>query len=141
MASQAQAAVEATETVLKVQILHYRNPNMTEEEYYHFWSNHHAKKAAPWLARNGVLKYAIYHTPREHREMLAPMAQRAGWKMHEHDGSVELWVRSLDDLARATQDPDYIANIHPDHTIFLDTSRTEVIIGWEEVRVKDGKVV
>ena len=82
-----------------------------------------------------------YRTPKEYRDMLAPMAQQAGWKIHEHDGSVELWVRSLDDLTRATKDPDYIANIHPDEPNFLDKAKTEIIIGWEEVRVKDGKVV
>ncbi|KAF4546751.1 Dimeric alpha-beta barrel [Lasiodiplodia theobromae] len=141
MASQPHQTGETTEKVIKVQILHYRNPNMTEEEYYDYWTKIHAKMAAPWLARNGVLKYAIYHTPKEYRDKLAPMAQNAGWKIHEHDGSVELWVRSLDDLARATKDPDYIANIHPDQPKFLDESKTEVIVGWEEVRVRDGVVV
>lgn len=114
---------------------------MTEEEYYEHWSNHHAKMAASWLARNGVLKYAVYHTPQSYRDQISPMAEKAGWKIHDHDGSAEMWVRSLDDLVAATQDPDYIANIHPDEAVFLDKSRTEVIIGWEEVRVRDGKVV
>lgn len=82
-----------------------------------------------------------YHTPKEYRDKLTPMAQGAGWKIHEHDGSVELWVRSLDDLTRATKDPDYIANINPDQPKFLDQSKTEVIVGWEEVRVRDGVVV
>ncbi|KAH7057099.1 EthD domain-containing protein [Macrophomina phaseolina] len=141
MASSAAQSAETTEKVIKVQILHYRNPSMTEEEYYDHWSKTHAALAAPWLARNGVLKYALFHTPQKDRDNLAPMAKSAGWKIHNHDGSVELWVRSLDDLARATQDPDYIANIHPDESHFLDKSRTEVIIGWEEVRVLDGKVV
>lgn len=160
MASSSTQSKETTEKVIKVQILHFRNPAMTEEEYYEHWSNHHAKMAASWLARNGVLKYAVvslklllqspeaefiirnkYHTTQSYRDQISPMAEKAGWKIHDHDGSAEMWVRSLDDLVAATQDPDYIANIHPDEAVFLDKSRTEVIIGWEEVRVRDGKVV
>ena len=45
--------------VLKVTVFHYRNPSMTEEQYQRHWSDHHAAMAAPWLARHGILKYAI----------------------------------------------------------------------------------
>lgn len=122
MASSSTQSKETTEKVIKVQILHFRNPAMTEEEYYEHWSNHHAKMAASWLARNGVLKYAVvslklllqspeaefiirnkYHTPQSYRDQISPMAEKAGWKIHDHDGSAEMWVRSLDDLVAATQ--------------------------------------
>lgn len=68
MASQPHQTGETTEKVIKVQILHYRNPEMTEEEYYDYWTKTHAKMAAPWLARNGVLKYAIVsmHIPEQY---------------------------------------------------------------------------
>ena len=48
-----------TKKVLKITCFHFRNPNMTEEDYQGHWSEKHAKMAAPWLVRHGILKYAI----------------------------------------------------------------------------------
>ena len=50
-------------------------------------------------------------------------------------------MRSVEDLEKAVQDPDYPANVGPDEAKFLDQKRSVVTVGWEEVYLKDGKVV
>ncbi|PRP84420.1 hypothetical protein PROFUN_08100 [Planoprotostelium fungivorum] len=115
--------------------------DLTEEEYQEHWSKVHAKLAAPWLAPNGILKYIIYHTPSSERDKIKEMAEKAKWDVLDHDGHVELWIKSLDDVKRAVQDAGYLTDIFPDEHKMLDKSRTQVTIGWQEVKMIDGKIV
>ena len=61
--------------------------------------------------------------------------------MSTYDGHVEFIVRSLEDLGRAVQDPEYPEKVAPDEQYLLDPSTSVVTVGWEEVYVLDGKVV
>jgi hypothetical protein len=54
---------------------------------------------------------------------------------------VKILVRSMDDLMKATQDPEYPEKIGQDEQKFLDQARSMVTVGWEEVYVLDGKIV
>lgn len=40
-----------------------RNPNITEEEFHHHWSTHHAPLVTPWLMKSGVLEYNQVSSP------------------------------------------------------------------------------
>jgi hypothetical protein len=64
-----------------------------------------------------------------------------GWKLSTYDGHVEFIVRSIEDLYRAVQDPEYPEKVAPDEQYLLDRSTSTVTVGWEEVYVLDGKVV
>jgi hypothetical protein len=50
-------------------------------------------------------------------------------------------VRSVEDLYRAVQDPEYPEKVKPDEQYLLDPSTSTVTVGWEEVYILDGKVV
>jgi hypothetical protein len=58
-----------------------------------------------------------------------------------YDGNVEILLRSVEDLEKAVQGPEYPAKVGPDEVKFLDQKRSVVTVGWEEVYLKDGKVV
>lgn len=61
--------------------------------------------------------------------------------MATHDGHVEILLKDIEDLETAVQDPDYPARVGPDEAKFLDQKRSVVTVGWEEVYLRDGKVV
>jgi hypothetical protein len=61
--------------------------------------------------------------------------------MSDYDGHVEFLVRSVDDLYKAVEDPDYPEKVAPDEKYLLDPSTSMVTVGWEEVYVLDGKLV
>lgn len=56
---------------------------------------------------------------------------------------MELLVRENDFecLERARQDPYYGDVVAPDEEKFIDMGRSQMIVGWEEVYVEDGKTV
>lgn len=50
-------------------------------------------------------------------------------------------MRSIEDLYKAVQDPEYPDTVAPDEQYLLDPSTSMVTVGWEEVYILDGKVV
>jgi hypothetical protein len=59
----------------------------------------------------------------------------------EYDGFVELLMPSLSCFDEAQKDPYYLEVVAPDELKFADVPRTQILVGWEEVYVQDGKVV
>lgn len=130
--------------LLRVTLLAYRNPNFTEEEFHHHWTNVHAAKASAHLAKFGIVSYRQYHTPASLRRTLTsslPSLLQSGDKVVDYDGFVELLMPSLDCYERAIQDEYYQEVIAPDEAEFADMERTKITVGWEEGCVEDGKVV
>ena len=94
------------------------------------------------ISENLTNKFALqYHTPAVTRQLAAGFAEAMGWKMSDYDGHVEFLVRSVDDLYKAVQDPDYPEKVAPDEKYLLDPSTSAVTVGWEEVYVLDGNIV
>ena len=75
------------------------------------------------------------------RDLAGGFAQQIGWELSTYDGHVEFIIRSMGDLYRAVQDPEYPEKIAPDERYLLDPSTSTVTVGWEEVYVLEGKVV
>jgi len=59
----------------------------------------------------------------------------------DYDGLMELTMPSLSCFDEAQKDPYYLEVVAPDELKFADVPRTKILIGWEEVYVKDGKKV
>ncbi|KAL2072670.1 hypothetical protein VTL71DRAFT_12013 [Oculimacula yallundae] len=129
------------ERVLKLTIMQRRNPTLTEDEFHAHWTQKHAPLASAWLQRNGIIGYTQYHTPKSTRDLVAGVAKEFGWKVADYDGHVEFMVKNIEDLKRAVQDPEYPERVLPDEMRFMDQKNSVVTVGWEEVYVKDGKVV
>ncbi|KAI9790963.1 MAG: hypothetical protein M1835_000613 [Candelina submexicana] len=127
--------------ILKITIMSHRHPSLTEKEFHDYWSAKHAKLAAPWLARNKIIKYTQYHTPSELRGLAGPMASKGDIKIADYDGHVEFLVREFDFLEQALRDPEYHLRISDDERKFIDVERSVVTVGYVEDYVVDGKVV
>lgn len=46
------------ERLLRLTMLCYRNPTMSEEEYHHHWTYDHTPLVRDWLAKYGVVRYS-----------------------------------------------------------------------------------
>ncbi|KAI9705136.1 MAG: hypothetical protein M1836_006919 [Candelina mexicana] len=119
----------------------YRHPSLTEKEFHDYWSAKHAKFAAPWLARNKIIKYTQYHTPSELRGLAGPMASNGNIKIADYDGHVEFLVREFDFLEQALRDPEYHLQTSDDERKFIDVERSVITVGYVEDYVVDGKVI
>ncbi|KAM6484625.1 EthD domain-containing protein [Trichoderma sp. SZMC 28011] len=127
--------------LLRLTLMQYKNPKITDEEFQKHWSEHHAPIASAWLARNGIVGYTQYHTPPETRNLATALAETVGATVAPFDGYVEFFVNNPEDLWKATSDPEYPVKMHPDEQYMFDSSKMQVTIGWVEVYIQDGKVV
>lgn len=50
-------------------------------------------------------------------------------------------VPSLEVLTGAFSDPEYLATVRPDEDLFIDHLGTKIVVGYEHVRIVDGKLV
>ena len=148
------------ERLLRFTILAYRREDITEEEFHHHWTHNHAPLVREWLARHGILRYTQasllapfmlipfqlltnlqYHTPSSIRQQAISIFGLPEFAVATYDGFVELLIRDLEDFKRAQQDPFYIEKVAPDEAKMADPAKTQVIVGWEECYVLDGKVL
>ena len=82
-----------------------------------------------------------YHTPSSVREQAKSVPGLSQASIAEYDGFVELLMPSLSCFDEAQKDPYYQEVVVPDELKFADVPRTQILVGWEEVYVQDGKVV
>ncbi len=144
--------------LLRLTILQCKNPKLTDAEFHKHWTEHHAPIASGWLARNGIIGYTQvrpipkhglqssliiiqYHTPPETRELAAGLAGYAGGKLAPFDAHVEFIVQSVDDLMKATADPEYPLKMQPDEGCMFEHGKMQMTVGWVETYVQDGEVV
>lgn len=48
--------------LLRLTLMQYKNPKISDEEFQKHWSEHHAPIASSWLARNGIVGYTQVKT-------------------------------------------------------------------------------
>ncbi|RFU72486.1 hypothetical protein TARUN_9762 [Trichoderma arundinaceum] len=129
------------ERLLRLTLQQYKNPKLTDAEFQKHWSEHHAPLASGWLARNGIIGYTQYHTPPETRNLASSLAEAVGATVAPFDAYIEFMVHNVEDLWKATADPEYPVKMQPDEQFMFDHGKMQVTVGWVEVYVQGGKVV
>ncbi|KAJ5103178.1 hypothetical protein N7532_003707 [Penicillium argentinense] len=127
--------------LVRVTVVLYRNPALTEDEFHRYWSEVHGPLVRGWLARHGIVKYTQNHTPSKLRQIMSQMNwQNDAVNFDDADGTGEVWMESLESFGAATKDPYYIEKVVPDEKYLLDVSRIRMSIGYEEHHVEEGMV-
>ncbi|KAJ9499903.1 hypothetical protein H2202_004893 [Exophiala xenobiotica] len=112
--------------LVRFTILVKRNPALTEEEFHSYWTTKHVPQ---------------YHTPSSVRDQAKSIPGIAQATIAEWDGFVELLMPNMSCFDEAQKDPYYSEVVFPDELKFADPANSQIIIGWEEVYVQDGKIV
>jgi hypothetical protein len=58
-----------------------------------------------------------------------------------YDGFSSFLIPNMETLLGAFSDPEYLSTVKPDEDLFVDHSGTKLVIGYEYVRIVDGKQV
>ncbi|KAK1238777.1 hypothetical protein MKX07_004353 [Trichoderma sp. CBMAI-0711] len=127
--------------LLRITLMQHKNPLLTDAQFQKHWTEHHAPLASGWLARNGIIGYTQYHTPPSTRNLAVPLASTVGAVVAPFDAYIEFMVRSVEDLWKATADPEYPIKMQPDEAYMFAEGKMQVTVGWVEVYVRDGEVV
>jgi hypothetical protein len=63
-----------------------------------------------------------------------------GWVVDDHDMTVEFYFKSLEELGKITNDPEF-QKLQQEEEPFINRTHTVVSLGWVEQYVMDGQVV
>ncbi|KIW89477.1 uncharacterized protein Z519_09633 [Cladophialophora bantiana CBS 173.52] len=128
--------------MVKLSLFARRKDSLSEDEFQEYWSGTHKALATEWLAKYGIVRYTQYHTPSKLVSSAVagfPVLQNA--KKLDFDGVGEFLMPEISCFQRAREDPYYTEVIAPDEDKLFDWGSVEWTVGWEEVYIKDGKVV
>jgi hypothetical protein len=84
-----------------------------------------------------------FHTPPAARAIIEeklPWALRPGFKLDDHDITINVWVRTTEDMLAIVMDPDFQTLVAGDDKT-VDLTKATITAGWEEVYVENGKIV
>ncbi|KAE9964170.1 hypothetical protein EG328_010726 [Venturia inaequalis] len=141
--------------LIRVTVFNTRKPGLANAQYIEHWLTIHQKIAAhgSFVQDSSITdRYAIlpeYNriktettwqipiTPEDHA-LGASLSTSAG---PVYDGMASFLVPSMEVLTRAFSDADYLSTVRPDEDLFIDRSGTKVVVGYEYVRIVDGKLV
>ncbi|KAM0723793.1 hypothetical protein Q7P37_000783 [Cladosporium fusiforme] len=126
---------------VRVSIFMHRKEGVSEADFHKYWTERHAKVVSDWLQCHGVIKYTQVHTPSWAQQKakdsisVLPHARYASY-----DGFVELVMRDEKCFEEARKDPYYDQHVKADEEAFIDVTKSQVVFGWEEVYIEEGKV-
>ncbi|OJJ68350.1 hypothetical protein ASPBRDRAFT_47290 [Aspergillus brasiliensis CBS 101740] len=136
------AEITATKRLIRFDTYVKRHPSLTVEEFHHAWTTNHAQVLKNWLARHGVYRYTLFHTPPVMaEEYLGQSRAGADQGMEFFDGHAEILVEDWGILGRLRADPYYLEVVEPSETRLIDKASTVRRVGYEEVWVSEGKAV
>ncbi|KIW44067.1 hypothetical protein, variant [Exophiala oligosperma] len=126
--------------VCKVTTLIRRKEGISEEEFHHYWSGPHARVIlAHPLAKEKIIEYSQYHTQKT--ELAKIQGLPAAAVGDEWDGMVTITVEKIEDFNEMHAHPYYAEFITPDELRFGDPAKVLVMVGYDEPKIVDRKVV
>ncbi|KAJ4258079.1 hypothetical protein NW762_008219 [Fusarium torreyae] len=105
-----------------------RHPNMTREEFWHYWDTQHAPKVIPLATHFGIARYqqACYKQNVQVAGKIVPTDAGAtkpvSNKLVDFDGIALFLYESPNDLTDILSHPYYIQVVEPDEHVFIDKS-------------------
>ncbi|GLA78149.1 hypothetical protein AtubIFM55763_010638 [Aspergillus tubingensis] len=117
-----------------------RHPSLTAEVFHHIWTASHAQLLKNWLARHGVYRYTLFHTPPVMaQQYLGQTPADSDQAMASFDGHAEIVLENWEILSRLRADPYYQEVVEPSEAKLIDKASVVRRVGYEEVWVSDGK--
>ncbi|KAL4812556.1 hypothetical protein BDW67DRAFT_188532 [Aspergillus spinulosporus] len=130
--------------LLCMKVAHYRQPNISEEDFYRWVTEQHAARAAKLYAKNGIEEFSISNFPRfslpSRFATLPPNSRGNPWRIKDFDAEVEFFFGDMKTFYKGAADADFQA-LQAEEGPFIGGEGAEISIGWVETYVSDGKVV
>ncbi|KAH6635112.1 EthD domain-containing protein [Chaetomium sp. MPI-SDFR-AT-0129] len=119
----------------------YRRPGMSEEDYRHHMTKISAPMTRDLMVKYGVKRWTMIHNQTPTRALMTRLFDHQMANLADFDCFSLVVFRSVDDYKRMKEDPWYREHLVDDHTLFADTRRSMMTIGWVTEFVRDGRVV
>ncbi|KAI5866040.1 hypothetical protein GGS23DRAFT_594194 [Durotheca rogersii] len=122
--------------LIKVTFFITRKDGVSAEAFHEYWSQRHAQAflSVPIIRKN-VVKYSQFHA-----DSSVDLA-KFGVGVASYDGVASVWARSLDELAAVYTDAEYLKAVIPDEEKYFDRGKVVTMVGWDEDKWENGKVL
>jgi len=123
---------------VRLTVLIKKLDTISDADFHAYWSKSHPKI---WLSikvvKERVVKYSQFHVNRQVMDELA--AKRL--PIVDYDGVMSIWGHSVEDLVAIFQDEEYKRVVVPDEEKFLNRRSAKFLLGHDEDKWVDGKIV
>ncbi|KAK1966755.1 hypothetical protein LY78DRAFT_669509 [Colletotrichum sublineola] len=128
--------------LLRMTVGHYRNPEVTEEDFHRWVTEEHAARAAKIHARNGIEGFSVVFFPQSFREVAADFVSKSGSPLtvRDHDAQVVYLFRDMDTFYKGAADLEFQA-LRAEEEPYISRFGAEISLGWVEYYVSESKVV
>ncbi|KAF4968616.1 hypothetical protein FSARC_4040 [Fusarium sarcochroum] len=99
-----------------------RHPNMTREEFWHYWNTQHAPKVIPLATHFGITRYQQIQVGGKIVPTDAGATKPVSNKLVDFDGIAMFLYESPDFLTAMLSHPYYLQVVEPDEHVFIDKS-------------------
>ncbi|KUI61329.1 hypothetical protein VP1G_08507 [Cytospora mali] len=120
--------------LLKFSAHHYRAEGVDEQAFAKWYQEEQVPRMMNLLKKHGIDRYKL-------EDLDKLKGTLPGWKMAPYDVSSSYWVSDPDKLRGLLTDPDWDGKVVAFEKDWIDTSKAEVQIGWENTYLEDGEIV
>lgn len=111
------------EQMIKVSVFLTRRPDLTHEQFRHYWKEKHA----PLVMSLDVFKTHVRRYTQQHSLNNVP----AVFPVARYDGVAELWLDDLSSVTTISGHQDYASIVAKDEENFLDRTKTVMFLSSE----------
>ncbi|KAK5637183.1 hypothetical protein RRF57_012895 [Xylaria bambusicola] len=133
--------------MLKVSILHYRDPSRNEEEWTKWYIEEQIPRFIPVAQRHGIDRCELYMTPTVFKEKFQEDLDNlkggcaAGWNMAPYDAATIYWVTDAQKLRNMLSDPDWNNKVAAFEKGWISQNKVDVQVGTQTTFIEEGKIV
>ncbi|KAH7312619.1 hypothetical protein B0I35DRAFT_513942 [Stachybotrys elegans] len=131
--------------MLKVSVLHYRDPSRDEETWIKWYMEEHIPRFIPIVQRHGIHRCELYITPQSLKDKFqADLDELKGdgdERMASYDAVITYWVTDPQQMRNMLTDPDWTDKVAAFEVGWIDLSKMDMQIGTQTTFIEGGAIV
>ncbi|KAL4982476.1 EthD domain-containing protein [Aspergillus falconensis] len=132
--------METGKNYLCLNILGFKNPSVSAQEYYDYMVNVHAPHVGGLLAKYGIVHWSMTHADVNSPAQFDKIRDGLFSNYAPFDVCVTLVMPDIETWIRFKADEFFKQSVGPDHARFADTKRSQMMLGWYTPLIKDGQL-
>ncbi|KAI1342717.1 hypothetical protein F5Y15DRAFT_266079 [Xylariaceae sp. FL0016] len=136
-----------TMPMLKVSVLHYRDPQRSEEEWTKWYTEEQIPRFIPMAHKHGIDRCELYLTPQTFKQQFQADLDNLkggcaeGWNMAPYDAATIYWVTDPQKIRNMLNDPDWNDKVVPHEKGWIDQQKVDVQVGTQQTYIEGGQIV
>ncbi|KFX92421.1 hypothetical protein O988_01062 [Pseudogymnoascus sp. VKM F-3808] len=133
--------MDPTKKYLCLNILGFKRNGITPEEFQDYMLNVHAPHVGGLLAQYGIVHWSMTHADDSTPELFNKIRDGLFSNLAPFDVCVTLVMPDIDTWIRFKEDDFFKKSVGPDHQRFADPTKSQMLLGWYQPLIKDGKLL